>query len=85
MNPQITRLGFNSRIRSHIDWASKRFRGRNSFEPLTASMSKTPSHFSKNGHSSDVNPEFITSTAICAADRPDAVSATGSLRAFNIP
>ena len=36
-------------------------------------MSKTPSQLRKNGHSSDIGPDFITSTAVeaVADDEPD--------------
>jgi len=86
MNPQIICAGLNSRMRSHIDIAPERSHGWNSFERSAALSSKTPSHFAKNGHSSDVDPEFITSTAVrpAAADELDAAPATGPLRVANI-
>lgn len=49
-------------------------------------MSKTPSQLRKNGHSSDIGPDFITSTAVeaVADDEPDVTSPTRSPHKIDI-
>jgi hypothetical protein len=86
MYAQMIRLGFNSRRRSHIDFAPERSRGWNSFEPSATLISKIPSHLPKNGLNSDIDSEFMTSTAVrpATADETDATSAIRFLQAFNI-
>lgn len=86
MKPQMSRPGFSLRITSHADFAPDRSHAWNSFEPSAGLISKTPSHFSKNGQRSGMEPEFITSTAVrtAAADEPDTAFATPSSHRVNI-
>lgn len=86
MNPQISCRGFSPRMSSHNNFAPDWTRGWNSFKPLAELTSKTPSHLPKNGHSSDVDPKFITSTTVhpAPADESGTLSALKSLREFSI-
>ncbi len=79
IKPQINRWGFSSSITWHADFAPDRSHGWSFLEP-SALISKTPSHFSKNGQRSGIEPEFTTSPAVrtAAADDQDTAVATRS-------